>query len=84
MDCMTLVRFLYEKIWQDCLAYVQDCKVAFPFCRPGKRSGVLDLMAPLPQPFLPVPYPSASTEAFLPVRHRMLTGHRVFCFLLPG
>uniref|UniRef100_A0A8C8UK60 DUF4455 domain-containing protein n=1 Tax=Peromyscus maniculatus bairdii TaxID=230844 RepID=A0A8C8UK60_PERMB len=26
MDCMTLVRFLYEKIWQDCLAYVQDCK----------------------------------------------------------
>ncbi|CAO2580667.1 Coiled-coil domain-containing protein 180 [Lemmus lemmus] len=26
MDCMTLVRFLYEKIWQECLAQVQDCK----------------------------------------------------------
>ncbi|XP_036034437.1 coiled-coil domain-containing protein 180 [Onychomys torridus] len=26
MECMTLVRFLYEKIWQDCLSYVQDCK----------------------------------------------------------
>ncbi|XP_041523268.1 coiled-coil domain-containing protein 180 [Microtus oregoni] len=26
MDCMTLVRFLYEKIWQECLAHVQDCK----------------------------------------------------------
>ncbi|XP_057647171.1 coiled-coil domain-containing protein 180 [Chionomys nivalis] len=26
MDCMTLVRFLYEKVWQECLAHVQDCK----------------------------------------------------------
>nr|XP_048276472.1 coiled-coil domain-containing protein 180 isoform X1 [Myodes glareolus] len=26
MDCMTLIRFLYEKIWQECLAHVQDCK----------------------------------------------------------
>ncbi|CAH6790355.1 Ccdc180 [Phodopus roborovskii] len=26
MDCMALVRFLYEKIWQECLTYVQNCK----------------------------------------------------------
>ncbi|XP_051017528.1 coiled-coil domain-containing protein 180 [Acomys russatus] len=26
MDCMALVRFLYEKIWQECLTRVQDCK----------------------------------------------------------
>ncbi|XP_060235849.1 LOW QUALITY PROTEIN: coiled-coil domain-containing protein 180 [Meriones unguiculatus] len=26
MDCMALVRFLYEKTWQECLAHVQDCK----------------------------------------------------------
>ncbi|ERE84149.1 Maternal tudor protein containing protein, partial [Cricetulus griseus] len=26
MDCLSLVRFLYEKIWQECLAHVQNCK----------------------------------------------------------
>ncbi|XP_040594831.1 coiled-coil domain-containing protein 180 isoform X2 [Mesocricetus auratus] len=26
MDCMALVRFLYEKIWQECLTHVQNCK----------------------------------------------------------
>lgn len=65
MDCMTLVRFLYEKIWQECLAHVQDCKVGFPFCRPGERSCVRDLMPSLSQPSLPAPYPSISIEAFL-------------------
>nr|BAC35608.1 unnamed protein product [Mus musculus] len=26
MDCMSLVHFLYEKIWQQCLSHVQECK----------------------------------------------------------
>ncbi|XP_028626104.1 coiled-coil domain-containing protein 180 [Grammomys surdaster] len=26
MDCMSLVHFLYEKIWQQCLSRVQECK----------------------------------------------------------
>lgn len=30
MDCMSLVHFLYEKIWQQCLSRVQECKVGFP------------------------------------------------------
>lgn len=74
MDCLSLVRFLYEKIWQECLAHVQNCKVGFSFFRAGKRSCVLDLM-PHPQPSsLSLPLQSPVRLFFLPVRHQVLTG----------
>jgi hypothetical protein len=34
MDCMSLVHFLYEKIWQQCLSHVQECKVGVLLWRP--------------------------------------------------
>lgn len=30
MDCMTRIRLQYERIWQECLAQVQKCRVGVP------------------------------------------------------
>lgn len=47
MDCMMRIRLQYEKIWQECLAQVQKCRVgvppspAPPPCRPRFPSALV-------------------------------------------
>ena len=63
MDCMMRIRLQYEKIWQECLAQVQKCRVgvppspaplhpADPTFPPRWFLGILKLF---PQPGLPRP-----------------------------
>lgn len=38
MECMMRIRLQYEKTWQECLAYVQKCKVGTTPGRPKERN----------------------------------------------